>query len=84
MKQSAKGRHVYPGNALYRTAPSSSDWPINEMIRQVNITRSMHDRLALGNIFFSLSEIMQNVKDIQSILAILYQQKAIVPKMNWL
>ncbi len=59
-------------------------WPVSELIRQVNITRSMHDRLALGNIFFSLSEIMQNVKGIQNVLAILYQEKAVVPKMNWL
>jgi uncharacterized lipoprotein YddW (UPF0748 family) len=84
VEQSAKGRHVYPGNALYRTASSSSDWPINEMIRQIAITRSMRDRLALGNVFFSLSELMENVKGIQNILSILYQQKAIVPKMNWL
>jgi uncharacterized lipoprotein YddW (UPF0748 family) len=84
VEQSAKGRHVYPGNALYRTASSSSDWPINEMIRQIAITRSMRDRLALGNVFFSLSELMENVKGIQNILSILYQQKAIVPKMHWL
>jgi uncharacterized lipoprotein YddW (UPF0748 family) len=84
VEQSAKGRHVYPGNALYRTPPSSSDWPINEIIRQVYITRSMRDRLALGNVFFSLTQIMQDVKGIQNALAILYQQKAVVPKMNWL
>jgi uncharacterized lipoprotein YddW (UPF0748 family) len=84
VEQSAKGRHVYPGNALYRTAPSSSDWPINEIFRQVYITRSMRDRLALGNVFFSLTQIMQDVKGIQNALAILYQQKAVVPKMNWL
>jgi uncharacterized lipoprotein YddW (UPF0748 family) len=84
VEQSLKGRHIYPGNALYRTAPDSSDWPISEIARQVNITRSMRDRLALGNVYFSLSQIMQNVKGIQNVLAILYPQQAIVPKMNWL
>ncbi|CAF3246687.1 unnamed protein product [Rotaria socialis] len=84
VEQSAKGRHVYPGNALYRVSPSVSDWPLNEMIRQISITRSMRDHLALGNVFFSLSEIMNNVKGIQNALAILYQEKAIVPKMDWL
>ncbi len=59
-------------------------WPVSELIRQANITRSMHDRLALGNIFFSLNQIMQNVKGIQTELAAIYKQKAITPKMNWL
>ncbi|CAF3325630.1 unnamed protein product [Rotaria sp. Silwood2] len=84
VEQSVKDRHVYPGNALYRTLPSVSDWSLNEIIRQIDITRSMRNRLALGNVFFSLSQIMENVKGIQNSLAILYQEKAIVPKMNWL
>ncbi|CAF1088386.1 unnamed protein product [Adineta steineri] len=84
VEQSVKGRHIYPGNALYRTVPSVSDWSLNEIIRQIYITRSMRDRLALGNVFFSLSQIMQNVKGIQNMLAIIYQEKAVVPKMNWL
>jgi uncharacterized lipoprotein YddW (UPF0748 family) len=84
VEQSLKGRHVYPGNALYRTPPSSSDWPISEIVRQVNITRSMRNRVALGNVYFSLTDIMQNVKGVQNVLATLYPQKAVVPKMNWL
>jgi uncharacterized lipoprotein YddW (UPF0748 family) len=84
VEQSVKGRHVYPGNGLYRISPSSSDWPISEIARQVNITRSMHGGLALGNVYFSLTDIMQNVKGIQNVLATLYPQKAIVPQMNWL
>ncbi len=84
VEQSVKGRHVYPGNALYRTAPSVSDWPIDEIIRQIAITRSIHDRLAVGNVFFSLREIMQNIKGIQNALSIYYPQKAIVSKMSWL
>ena len=84
VEQSVKGRHIYPGNALYRTTNTSSNWPITEIIDQVNITRSMHDRLALGNIYFSWTDIRENVKGIQTVLAELYPQKAIVPKMNWL
>jgi hypothetical protein len=44
----------------------------------------MHGGLALGNVYFSLTDIMQNVKGIQNVLATLYPQKAIVPQMNWL
>jgi hypothetical protein len=44
----------------------------------------MRDRLALGNVFFATTDIMKNVKGIQTQLAILYKEKAIIPKMNWL
>jgi hypothetical protein len=44
----------------------------------------MRDRRVLGNVFFSLTQIMQNVKGIQKELATLYEQKALIPKMDWL
>jgi uncharacterized lipoprotein YddW (UPF0748 family) len=84
VEQSKKGRHVYPGNAVYRILPSGLNWPVAEIVRQINITRSMRDRLALGNVFYSAKQIVQNVKGIQTELATLYKQKAIIPKMNWL
>ena len=84
VEQSSKGRHVYAGNAIYRMSPSSSDWPVSEILRQIDITRSLRRSLALGNVFFSLTEIMQNLKGIENQLAAVYQQKAIVPKMPWL
>ncbi|CAF3963438.1 unnamed protein product [Rotaria sordida] len=84
IEQSTKGRHVYAGNAAYKMAQGAVQWQANEIVRQVNITRSMRDRLALGNIYFSTKEIMRNVKGIQEELAKLYKQKAIIPKMNWL
>ena len=65
-------------------AQGANLWEVNELVRQVNVTRSMRDRLALGNIFFSTKQIMKNVKGIQTELAVLYKQKAIMPKMNWL
>ncbi|CAF0970438.1 unnamed protein product [Rotaria sordida] len=82
--ESKKGRHVYPGNGVYRIRPTDSNWPVTEIVRQINITRSMRDSLALGNVFFSVAQIMQNVKGIQTELAKLYKQKVAVPKMNWL
>ncbi|CAF0970419.1 unnamed protein product [Rotaria sordida] len=84
IQQSKKGRHVYPGNAVYRILPNGLNWPVTEIVRQINITRSMHERLALGNVFYSVKQIMQNVKGIQTELATLYKQKVAVPKMNWL
>ncbi len=84
VEQSVKGRHVYPGNAAYKMAQNNTQWNVSELVRQVNITRSMRDRRVLGNVFFSLTQIMQNVKGIQKELATLYEQKALIPKMDWL
>jgi uncharacterized lipoprotein YddW (UPF0748 family) len=84
VEQSVKGRHVYPGNAAYKMAQNNTQWNVSELVRQVNITRSMRDRRVLGNVFFSLTQIMQNVKGIQTELATLYEQKALIPKMDWL
>lgn len=84
LEQSTIGRHVYPGNAAYRLAPSSSNWPVEEIVRQINITRSLRANLALGNVFFSWRDIMENVKGIRDQLTVLYEQKAIVPRMDWL
>lgn len=84
IEQSVKKRHVYAGNAAYKMAQGANQWQVNEIVRQVNITRTMRDRLALGNVYFSTKEIMRNVKGIQTELAALYKQKAIIPKMSWL
>lgn len=82
--QSTKGRHVYAGNAVYRMTQTTGPWAVTEIVRQVNVTRTMSHRLALGNVFFSAKQIMQNVKGIQGELTKLYRDKAIPPKMNWL
>ena len=84
LEQSAKGRHVYPGNAAYKMNQGSVPWPASELIRQVNVTRSMRNRLALGNVYFSTKEIVKNVKNIQTELSKLYRRKATIPKMDWL
>ena len=84
VQQSAKGRHVYPGNAVYRIVATAQNWPVSEIVRQVNITRSMRDRSALGNVFYSAKQIVQNVKGIQTEIGKLYPQKVSTPKMPWL
>ncbi|CAF0953214.1 unnamed protein product [Adineta steineri] len=84
ISQSTKGRHVYAGNAAYKMAQGAVQYEAREIARQVNVTRSMRDRLALGNIYFSTKDIMNNIKGIQTVLAELYKQKAMIPKMNWL
>ncbi|CAF3646318.1 unnamed protein product [Rotaria socialis] len=82
IQQSAKGRHVYPGTAVYRLPRTGSNWSVTEIVRQINITRSMREHLALGNVFYSVKQIMQNVKGTQTELTELCKQKATIPKMD--
>ena len=84
VQQSTKGRHIYPGNALYRLSSTDQNWLSNEIVQQVNITRSLRHQSALGNVFFSTKQIMQNLKSIQTELARLYPDKVNVPSMSWL
>ena len=84
VEQSTKGRHVYAGNGAYKMLLASAQWPASEIARQVNVTRSIGNRLALGNVFFSTKDITKNVKGIQTELGALYRQKSNIPKMNWL
>ena len=83
-EQSTKGRHVYAGNGAYKMLLPSAQWPSSEIARQVNVTRSIGNSLALGNVYFSTKDITNNVKGIQTELAALYRQKSIIPRMNWL
>ena len=84
MEQSAKGRHVYAGNAAYKMAQGTNQWQVTEIVRQVNVTRTMSNRIILGNIFFSTKDIMKNVRNIQTELGVLYRAKANIPRMSWL
>jgi uncharacterized lipoprotein YddW (UPF0748 family) len=53
------GHHVFVGN-YFNQLGSAADWSADEFERQVEITRAMRDRGALGNIFFTLDPFVEN------------------------
>ncbi len=83
-QQNKLGRHLWPGNFTSRVAnPGSGDWPVDEIIRQVDVTRGQTG--ATGNVHFSMKALMEDRRGMAAALAAgPYQQPALVPASPWL
>jgi uncharacterized lipoprotein YddW (UPF0748 family) len=78
-----KGRHIWPGLFTSRINEGVTDWPIDEIINQIEVTRNKEG--ASGNVHFSMRALMQNWKGIADGLSVdAYSQKALVPQSKWL
>lgn len=78
-----KGRHIYAGNNLEQLDGRS--WKLEEIDRQVEITRNLTSQLSLGNIFFSMTAFKENREGIYNTFKTdVYAKPALVPVMNWL
>ncbi len=78
-----KQRHIYPGNNLSNL--DGKDWPISEYERQVEITRNLAPKLALGNIFYSMKPLTENrLGVVDRFQSSLYTELALTPTMPWL
>jgi hypothetical protein len=78
-----KQRHIYPGNNL--TKLDAQSWPLSEVEKQVQITRSLIPQLSLGNIFFGLNAFSDNQLGIcDTFKASIYAKPALVPTRQWL
>jgi uncharacterized lipoprotein YddW (UPF0748 family) len=78
-----KQRHIYPGNNL--TKLDAQSWPLSEVEKQVQITRSLTPQLSLGNIFFGLNAFSDNQLGIcDTFKASIYAKPALVPTRQWL
>ena len=71
-------RHLYVGHGAYKIG----DWPENEIPRQVSLNRETNS--SLGSIYFSYSDIKDNLKgSLDSLKNNYYKYLAIPPRMNW-
>lgn len=78
-----KERHIYAGNNLELLDGRS--WKLEEIDKQVEISRDLTSQLSLGNIFFSMSAFQENRQDIYDTFKTnVYAKPALVPTMNWL
>ncbi|MDJ0737319.1 MAG: family 10 glycosylhydrolase [Nostocaceae cyanobacterium] len=75
-------RHIYTGNNIAQL--DGKAWKNTEIDKQVRISRSLEGNLSLGNIFFSVSSIMENRQGIADRLkSSLYNQPALIPTIAW-
>ena len=81
--ENEKGRHIWPGLALYKLPlNNASRMTSDEIVRQIEITRNTLG--ATGHIHFNARVLMDNVDGIADRLAQLYRQPALVPASPWL
>ncbi|KAL5007392.1 hypothetical protein ScPMuIL_016198 [Solemya velum] len=82
LHQNSHFRHVYAGIAVSFVAKGK--WKINDIVQQVNKSRSSRRELSLGNIHFRDIYINENSKGIADMFKeVLYRSPARVPPMNW-
>lgn len=77
-----KKRHIYTGNTIAQLDGKS--WKLQEITKQIEISRKLIGQLSLGNIFFSMSALNANRQGIyHSFKSSIYTQPALVPPMPW-
>jgi len=76
-------RHVYVGNTVSQL--DGKAWPLEEITRQVDITRQSSGQLSLGNIFYSSGIFRENRQGIRDTFQTqTYRQIALPPVIGWL
>jgi uncharacterized lipoprotein YddW (UPF0748 family) len=76
-------RHFWPGNFTSRTSPSEGNWPSQELVDQINLTRGQAG--AGGNVHFSMKAFMEDYNGIATALKQgPYKDPALVPASPWL
>jgi uncharacterized lipoprotein YddW (UPF0748 family) len=74
-------RHIYVGNNISKL--DGKTWKNEEIEKQIKITRNLAGKLALGNIFFSMSFLQKNTQGIADEFSSYYSQPALVPTQSW-
>ncbi len=82
-QQNTLGRHLWISNAAYRLASTQGDWPIQELVDQVGISRNLAGTTD-GNIYYNASAIQDDLKLIRSTFtAGIYSKPALIPATPW-
>lgn len=77
------GRHFWPGNFTGRTNPNDGNWPAQEVVDQINLTRAQKG--ATGNVHFSMKAFAQNFNGVTTALKNgPYKEPALIPASPWL
>ena len=82
-QQNVKGRHLWPGNADYKVAPSGEQWSASEITNQIRLTRD--EPGVGGNVHFNESAVASSYDDLAARLAAgPYSTPALPPATPWL
>ena len=83
VEENRKGRHIWPGLALYKLPISGAKkMSADDIVEEIALTRATPG--ATGHIHFNARVLMDNVDGIADRLATLYADPALVPASPWL
>ena len=83
VQENTKGRHVWPGLALYKLPiRGPKKMSANDIVQEIALTRANVG--ATGHIHFNAAVLMQNADGIADRLAATYAEPALVPASPWL
>jgi uncharacterized lipoprotein YddW (UPF0748 family) len=76
-------RHLYPGQAAYRMSPSEKNWPVSELVNQIDLNRNTDN--VYGSVFFRTKKgLTDNIKGFADTLVNnLYRKPAFQPVLDW-
>lgn len=77
----AGDRHVVPGIGVYQMMTSEQDWPIEDIVDQINYTEK---NAKAGAAYFRAGNILNNLKGLKTTLDSVYSYPAKLPPMPWL
>ena len=78
-QENSYGRHITSGLGTYMLHPRERNWPLEEMKRQLNVTR----QIGIGHCHFRAKFLLDNVKGIYDFMKIFDQHPALTPPMTW-
>jgi len=73
------GRTIVSGLGIYMLHPRERNWPLSEVERQMNVTRS----LGIGHCYFRAKFLLDNVKGVYDFVKRFDRHPALVPPMTW-
>lgn len=73
------GRTVVSGLGIYMLHPHERNWPLSEVMRQMNVTRS----IGMGHCYFRAKFLLDNVKGVYNYIQSTDNHPALIPPMTW-
>lgn len=75
------GRIVVPGLGIYQMMPKEGDWPVQDIVPQMQYTRTKEIE---GQAYFRAGNILDNLKGIKDTIRAFYPYPAKLPALKWL
>lgn len=78
-QEQSTDRSIVAGLGIYMLHPNENNWPLSEVKRQLNVSRS----LGLGHSYFRSKFVLSNIKGVYDYLLEFDRHPALIPPMTW-